>query len=148
MTFREIMTADIQSLFYVRSRTRENTYTLEELTRAGITEESVSQKLSASYKGWLCEIDKSVVGFSMADRDTGELWVIAVLPEFECQGIGNRLMALAEAWLWEMGCDRGWLTTSINKGFRAYGFYLSRGWADYKIEDGLRYMQIFPPQSA
>ena len=148
MIFRETTPADIQSLFYVRSRTRENTYSLEELERAGITEQSVTEKLSSSYKGWLCEISNSVVGFSMADKATGELWVIAVLPDFERKGIGNHLMALAEEWLWQMGCDNAWLTTSINTNLRAYGFYLNRGWVDHKIEDGQRYMQLFPPQRA
>lgn len=148
MIFREIKSADIQSLFYVRARTRENTYSYEDLERAGITEQSVTQKMSTSYKGWLCEISNAVVGFSMADSATGELWVIAVLPDFECKGIGANLMALAEEWLWKMGCDRAWLTTSIDTNLRAYGFYLNRGWGDQKIEDGLRYMQLFPPQRA
>ena len=148
MRFRDINPVDIQSLFQVRSRTRENTYSLDDLERAGITEQSVTQKLHSTYKGWLCEINNAVVGFCMADRATGELWVIAVLPDFEGQGIGNHLMALAEEWLWKSGCDRAWLTTSINTSFRAYGFYLKRGWADHKIEDGLRYMQLFPPHWA
>ena len=148
MIFREITPSDIQSLFYVRTRTRENTYSVEQLHSAGITEQSVAQKLSSSYKGWLCQVDQSVVGFSMADSTTGELWVIAVLPEFECKGIGNQLMALAEEWLWEMRCDKAWLTTSIDTSLRAYGFYRKRGWVDQKIEDGLRYMQLLPYQSA
>lgn len=148
MFFREITPADMQSLFYVRTRTRENTYSDEQLQRAGITEQSVVQKLSSSYRGWLCQVDQSVVGFSMADSATGELWVIAVLPEFEGHGIGNRLMALAEEWLWEMHCDKAWLTTSLDTSLRAYGFYRKRGWVDQKIEDGLRYMQLLPPRRA
>jgi len=146
VVFREITPADIQSLFYVRTRTRENSYTYDELRQRGITEQSVAQKLTTSYKGWLCERDDSVVGFCMADSATGELWVIAVLPEFERKGIGDRLMALAEAWLWSKGCERAWLTTDIDTSLRAYGFYLHRGWLDDKIEDGLRYMQLFSPQ--
>ena len=83
MKFREISAADVSALFYVRTRTRENTYTLEELARLGITEDSVRERLASSYRGWLCEHNASVVGFCMADGGTGELWVIAVLPDFE-----------------------------------------------------------------
>src|SRR6266540_7463867 len=91
--FREVTPADVPSLFYVRTRSRENGYTLEELAGLGITEKTVIEKLSSSFKGWLCQFDDLVVGFCIADRGTGELWVIAVLPDFECKGIGSRLMA-------------------------------------------------------
>ena len=145
MQFREVTPADVPSLFCVRTRTRENRYTLEELAGLGITEKSVVEKLSSSFKGWLCQFDETVVGFSMADRATGELWVIAVIPEFERKGIGNRLMALAEEWLWASGCDRAWLTTDVDSNLRAYGFYRNRGWVDWKVENGLRWMQLLPP---
>ena len=147
MEFREITSSDVQSLFYVRTNTRENVYSLEELTARDITEKSVIEKLSNSFKGWLCKIDQSTVGFCIADSSTGELWVIAVLPDFEGRGIGNHLMALAEDWLWACGCDRAWLTTSVNTALRAYGFYLNRGWLDWKVEDDLRYMQLFRPHA-
>ena len=130
MEFREVRPADVPSLFYVRTRTRENAYTLEELARLGITEITVVEKLSLSFKGWLCQFDDLVVGFCMADRDTGELWVIAVLPDFTRKGIGNSLMALAEEWLWASGCNRAWLTTDVDTKLRAYGFYRNRGWVD------------------
>ena len=145
MEFREVTPADVPSLFHVRTRTRENQYTLEELARLGITERSVIEKLSSSYRGWLCQFRDSVVGFCMADRGTGELWVIAVLPEFERKGIGNRLMGLAEEWLWASDCNRAWLTTDVDTTLRAYRFYRNRGWVDWKVENGLRWMQLFPP---
>jgi ribosomal protein S18 acetylase RimI-like enzyme len=145
--FREVTPADVPSLFYVRTRTRENGYTLEELAGLGITEKTVIEKLSSSFKGWLCQFDDLVVGFCMADRGTGELWVIAVLPDFERKGVGNRLMALAEEWLWASGCNRAWLTTDVDTKLRAYGFYRNRGWVDWKVENGLRWMQLFPPRT-
>jgi ribosomal protein S18 acetylase RimI-like enzyme len=42
----------------------------------------------------------------MADRATGEILVIAVLPECEGKGGGRRLMTLAEEWLAPSGCER------------------------------------------
>ena len=149
MRFREITAADVPSLFYVRTRTRENAYTLEQLRGLGITAESVADKLATSFKGWLCADDTDqVIAFCMADRSAGELWVVAVLPEYEGQGIGNRLMNLAEAWLTASGCTRAWLTTDIDPTLRAYGFYRQRGWTDWKVENGLRWMELLLPTTS
>jgi len=139
--FREITAADIPALFDVRTRTRENAYTVEELRNLGITHDSVAEKLAGSFKGWLCVDADRVVAFCMADRSTGELWVIAVLPEYEGRGIGNRLIELAEQWLAASGCARAWLTTDVDPRLRAYGFYRQRGWTDWKVENGLRWME-------
>ena len=71
MEFREIRPADVPALFELRPRTRENVMTVEELARLGITVQSVTESLSISHKGWLCEEDGEVVGFSIADGATG-----------------------------------------------------------------------------
>jgi GNAT superfamily N-acetyltransferase len=78
----------------------------------------------------------------MADRATGELLVIAVLPEYEGKGVGGRLMALAEDWLAASSCTRAWLTTDVDTSLRAYGFYRKRGWTDWKLERDLRWMEL------
>ncbi|MGZ9004039.1 MAG: GNAT family N-acetyltransferase [Burkholderiales bacterium] len=135
-------------LFYVRTRTRENRYTLEQLENLGITAESVAERLRASYKGWLAAQAEQTVAFCMADRSTGELWVIAVLPKYEAKGIGNKLMGFAEELLWAPGCLRAWLTTDVDPALPAYGFYHQRGWSDWKIEDGLRWMELLAPSTA
>lgn len=132
-------------LFQVRTHTRENSYTLEQLHRLGITPESVVQKLATTFKGWLCTVDDLVVAFCIADRSAGELWVIAVLPQYEGRGIGGHLMRAAEDWLWASGCTRAWLTTDVDVNLRAYGFYRHRGWTDWKIEEGLRWMELSRP---
>ena len=142
MTFREITAADVPALFRVRTRTRENRMTLEDLQRLGIDPRSVTESLGKSTRGWLCEASDRVVAFAMADRATGEFLVIAVLPEYEGKGVGARLMALAEEWLAASGCRRAWLTTDLDATLRAYGFYRKRGWTDWKIERGLRWMEI------
>lgn len=142
LKFREIVAADVPALFIVRPKTRENALTVEELQRLGITPASVEESLAHTTQGWLCEVSGQVVGFSMADRATGEFLVIAVLPEYEGLGIGGRLMALAEAWLAASGCTRAWLSTDLDTSLRAYGFYRKRGWTDWKIERGNRYMQL------
>jgi ribosomal protein S18 acetylase RimI-like enzyme len=142
LKFREITAADVPALFYVRARTRENALTLEELQRLGINPQSVTESLDQTTKGWLCDDSGRVVAFSMADRAMGEFLVIAVLPEYEGKGIGGKLMALAEEWLAASGCERAWLSTDLDTALRAYGFYRKRGWADWKIERGNRYMEL------
>ena len=119
--------------------------TLEELQRLGIDPQSVTESLGQSTKGWLCEDSGRVVAFSMADRATAEFLVIAVLPEYERRGIGGKLMDLAEEWLAASGCKRAWLTTDVDTSLRAYGFYRKRGWTDWKIERGLRWMELSLP---
>lgn len=141
LEYRPIEPADIPDLFAVRTATDENNLSREELTAMGITEESVLERLRQNHRGWLCEAHGRVVGFAMGDKSTGELWVIAVLPEFIGRGIGSRLLALVEEWLWSCGCDELWLTTDLDTKLRAYSFYRKHGWEDDRIEDGLRYMK-------
>jgi len=140
MNFREITKNDIPALFAVRVATHENRLTVEELTSLGITEETVKEKLAGTYKGWLCEVENLVTGFAMGDRATGELWVIAVLPEYIGKGIGSSLLRKVEEWLKEKGCSRLWLTTDIDRNLKSYSFYRDHGWKDDYIEGGMRYM--------
>ena len=145
MQIREMRAADVPALFYVRPRTRENALTLEDLQGLGINPQSVTESLGKSTKGWVCDDSGRVVAFSMADSATGEFLVIAVLPEYEGKGIGGRLMGLAEGWLAASRCKRAWLTTDLDTTLRAYGFYRKRGWTDWKIERGLRWMELDLP---
>ncbi|MDX1285464.1 MAG: GNAT family N-acetyltransferase, partial [Draconibacterium sp.] len=98
-------------------------------------------KLETTYKGWLCEIDQQVVGFVIGDKSSGEIWVIAVLSEFINLRIGTKLLQLAEEWLIRAGNKTLWLTTDTNKKLRAYSFYQKNRWKEWKVENGLLYMQ-------
>jgi len=141
VVFREIAEGDIPELFGVRVSTRENALTEEELQRLGITEQTVRGMLDSSHRGWLCEEDGQVVGFAMGNGRTGEMWVIALLPEAEGRGIGSELMDRVEGWLWCLGWREIWLTTDTDTSLRAYGFYRARGWEDWKVEDGNLFMR-------
>jgi GNAT superfamily N-acetyltransferase len=77
----------------------------------------------------------------MGDRSTGELLVLALLPQYEGRGIGGNLIQCVENWLARSGCKRAWLTTGLDQNLRAYGFYRHLGWTDWKIERGLRWME-------
>lgn len=43
---------------------------------------------------------------------------------------------------------RAWLTTDVDTRLRAYGFYRHRGWTDWKLENGMRWMQLYPSKAA
>ena len=74
-------------MFQVRIATDENNISLEELSAPDITESSVKAKMKGTYKGWLCDIENQVVGFAKGDESTGELLVIAVLPDYICNDL-------------------------------------------------------------
>jgi GNAT superfamily N-acetyltransferase len=137
---REITEDDIPALFVVRVATHENQLSREELASLGITEETLKTRLRGTFKGWLCDVNAQVVGFAIGDRATGELWVIALLPQYIGQGIGSALLRRVEDWLQASGCARLWLTTDLDPNLKAYRFYRQHGWHDDRIENGLRYM--------
>jgi ribosomal protein S18 acetylase RimI-like enzyme len=141
MTFREIQTQDLDAIFEIRIATWHNSNGREEMTRMGITPESVRQMMQHSHRGWLCEVNGRKVGFAMGNKETGEMWVIAVLREYEGRGIGRQLLRLVEEWLYSQGWTEVWLTTDPDENFRAVGFYRHEGWMDWKIEHGNRYMR-------
>lgn len=142
MNIRNLEVEDLSIIFEVRIATWHNPHGAEELTKFGITIESVTRMLKdGSHKGWLCEIDGKIVGFTMGDRTSGELWVIAVLKEFEGKGIGRALMEEVEAWLESCGWQEIWLTTDVDETLRAVGFYRHLGWNDWKFQDGDRFMR-------
>lgn len=72
--FREALTSDIEELFSVRARTRENALSREGLASIGITAESIAKNMaSGRLKGWVCSQQSNVVGFCNGDLGTGEV---------------------------------------------------------------------------
>lgn len=128
MQFREIKEKDIPELFTIRTKTRENTLSMDELAQHGITPSSIKEAISKDIKGWLCEIDAKIVGFVMGNKITGEMLVIALLPDYEGLGIGKQLLSIVENWLFSQGHKELWLTTSPNPKIRSNGFYKKLGW--------------------
>jgi enterochelin esterase family protein len=140
ITFRQIVNDDIPALFRIRIATWGNDKGAEELAALGISHDSVLARLRSDHAGWIALVDDKHVGFAMANRSNGELWVIAVLPECEGRGIGRELMRQAEAWLFSHGWSEIWLTAHPDAHRRAIGFYRHLGWVDWKME-GDRYLK-------
>ena len=142
MDYREIRPQDIPTLFEIRVATWHNKNGAEEMQKLGITSASVGAMLeSNTHRGWICDVDGKSVGFAMGNRETGEMWVIAVLPQHEGKGIGRGLLTLVENWLFGEGWEEIWLTTDVDESLRAVGFYRNLGWEDWKFEDGDRFMR-------
>lgn len=129
LVFRETLPSDVEELFSVRARTRENAISRNHLATIGITAEAIAAHLaSGRIKGWVCSHDSDLIGFCNGDRRSGEILVLAVLPEYERKGIGKRLLALVVNWLRSVGVNTLWLAASSSASTRAHGFYRSLGW--------------------
>ncbi len=136
MQYRVIEEKDISALFQVRISTRENKMTIDQLSQLGITIDSTREALLDNVKGWLCAISGKIVGFASGDKDTGEMLVIALLPEYEGLGIGKHLLTPVQDWLFAQGHQELWLTTSPVPNTRSYGFYRKLGWKAVGIMQG------------
>lgn len=120
---------DLSAVFRVRLSTVENAITMEELeNNYDVTPETVADAMKSDVEGWLCEDSGTVVGFAMGDRSNGEVQVVAVLPVYESNGIGKRLLTLVQDWLFSHGHEEIWLRSNPDPNIRAYGFYRKLGW--------------------
>jgi GNAT superfamily N-acetyltransferase len=129
LVFRETLPSDIEGLFSVRARTRESAISKAGLASIGITVESIAKQMaSGRLKGWVCLNSSTLVGFCNGDAETGEVLVLAVLPEYERRGIGTYLLSRVVEWLRSVGSDTIWLAASPDTRIRAHGFYRSLGW--------------------
>jgi GNAT superfamily N-acetyltransferase len=100
-----------------------------------VTPEIYAAYLSEWGKGWLCEIDGEVVGFSVASLRDASIWALFVRPEYEGKGIGTKLLKLATDWLFEMGVSS--ISLSTDAQTRADRMYERRGWKRGEIrQDG------------
>lgn len=118
---RQAVASDIHAIHRVRMSVREN-----RLVSIVITEEDTRKAIEETGRGWVVEVDGSIVGFAIADVTTGSIWALFVDPEHEKRGYGRQLHDEMLNWLWEQGLERIWLTTE--PGTRAERFYETAGW--------------------
>jgi len=77
-------------------------------------------------KGWVCEIDKKVVGFSVVDMKDHNIWALFINPKFEKKGIGRKLHNMMLDWYFQQTKTTVWLGTEPKS--RAETFYSKSGW--------------------
>lgn len=124
MKFREATEKDISEILKVRNSVLENQLS---------DPNSVSHDLCLNYinnrgKGWVCEHNKEVVGFSIVDLVDRNVWALFVRPDFDKRGIGRKLHDLMVDWYFENCKENLWLGTG--PGTRAESFYRNAGWQE------------------
>jgi GNAT superfamily N-acetyltransferase len=121
---REAEVEDIVQIQSVRHAVRENVLSDPGL----VSDEDCKEYITKRGKGWVCEWEDKVVGFSIVDLIDHNVWALFVRPEFEKQGIGRRLFDTMIGWYFEQSHHNLWLSTS--PGTRAEQFYRRAGWKD------------------
>lgn len=127
---------DAEECVAMRGRTRENAFTEEQLRAIGVTSTSWGENIaSGALPGHVCTVDATIVGYCFGVRDTGEIQVLAVLPDFENRGIGRELLNRTTEKLAELGHRRLFLGCSPDPNSRSYGFYRHLGWRSTETFD-------------
>jgi GNAT superfamily N-acetyltransferase len=109
--------------------TRENPIPAARLASLGITVETLARSIEAGeVMGHVCTDRDTIVGYCFGIRDTGEIQVLALLPNYENIGIGKVLLSHVAEELRSLGFERLFLGCSKNPAHRSYGFYRHLGW--------------------
>jgi GNAT superfamily N-acetyltransferase len=120
--------SDLPEMTRIRTSVRENHMSVEELAARGITPASLIAMMATDSRTWLALVDGVPAGFSMGIVHKATVYALFIHPDYEGRGIGKRLLAEAEAWLFAQGCAELWLDTGEEPEIRAHGFYLRQGW--------------------
>ena len=96
------------------------------LVSVQLTERDYVVAIERTGRGWVVELDGTIVAFAIGDTTNGSIWALFVEPGHEAKGFGRQLHDTMIAWLWAQGHDRLWLTTE--PGIRAARFYEAAGW--------------------
>ena len=129
LEFRPALPEDVAECLDVRGRTRQNAASEEFLHSIGITTESWAENIRCgALPGYVCTVAGNIVGFCFGARETGEIEVVAMLPDFEDRGIGRELLNKTVETLAGLGHRRIFLACSPDPKSRSYGFYRHLGW--------------------
>lgn len=127
--YRSAVSSDGTEVITLRGQTRENAISVSGLASIGITAESWGERIEAAdLSGQVCTDNGHMIGYCFGDNHTGEILVLALLPEYESRGIGKTLLSRVEKDLWSLGFKRLFLSCSKYPCSRSYGFYRHLGW--------------------
>ena len=127
MIFREASLTDILQMQIVRNSVTENTLSDPAL----VPNKDVEDYILDRGKGWVCEIDKSIVGFSIVSLKDNNVWALFIKPGFDKKGIGTKLHDLMINWYFSQTKVSVWLSTAPET--RAEQFYRNAGWKEVGI---------------
>lgn len=120
--YREAKIEDIQQIQIVRNSVKENILSNPAL----VSDKDCEEFLTIRGKGWVYEVDNTIVGFSIVDLKENNIWALFVKPEFEKKGIGKELYTRMMDWYFDQTKTPVWLGTAPNT--RAEKFYEKLGW--------------------
>ncbi len=126
---RTITRADIPELMRIRASVKENV-----LRSTVLTEQHYRDALECEGHGFVAEQDGAIIGFTLGNGATGNVWALFLDPHHEGHGHGRRLLDALVAWFWARGLDTLWLTTSPRT--RAERFYHAAVWQQVTATPG------------
>jgi GNAT superfamily N-acetyltransferase len=127
MIIRQALVSDIPQIQIVRHSVNENKLSDPSL----VPDSDVEDYINNRGKGWVCEINSKIIGFSIADLVDHNVWALFIRPEHEGKGIGKQLHDEMMHWYFKQKHKTIWLSTW--PGTRAENFYVKAGWADKGI---------------
>jgi GNAT superfamily N-acetyltransferase len=122
MIFREAEIGDIPQIQVVRNAVTENTLSNPDL----VPDKDVADYITNRGKGWVCEVEKTVVGFAIVSIADNNVWALFIQPGFDKKGIGKKLHDDMMDWYFSQTSTTIWLSTT--PGTRADQFYCKAGW--------------------
>ena len=122
MNFRQAIPEDIPQIQIVRNSVKKNQLSKPNL----IPDELVEEFITKRGKGFVCEIDDKIVGFSIVNFVENNVWALFLLPDFEGKRIGKKLHQLMLDEYFSKTKETIWLSTEVNS--RAEIFYKKQGW--------------------
>lgn len=129
LTFRPARGEDVAACIDIRGKTRENAFSADDLAAVGVTLESWTAAVEdGSLPGYVATGDGKVAGYCFGDRHTGEIVVLALLPDYEGHGAGKTLLSLVVRDLKALGFKRVFLGCASDPAVRSHGFYRHLGW--------------------
>lgn len=124
VVYRQAVSADIPQIQVVRHSVKENQLSDPSL----VPDSDVEDYINRRGRGWVCEVDGKIVGFSIADLVDNNVWALFLHPDFEARGIGKKLHRLMMDWYFGQTKDTIWLGTA--PASRAETFYRMQGWKE------------------
>ena len=124
MIIREAKIEDIKQIQIVRNAVKENALSNPNL----VTDKDCEEFISERGKGWVCEIENNIVGFSIVDLKENNIWALFVHPDYGKKGIGRLLHNIMLDWYFNQTKKNVWLGTAPNT--RAEIFYRKSGWKE------------------
>lgn len=146
LTIRQAVAADAPECVRIRALTRENAVSAQRLASIGITTQSWAQDIEINkLEGWVCFDQEHMVGYCFGEPATGEVVVLALLPDYEARGLGRQLLAHVTDMLYQAGHDRLFLGCATDPKVRSHGFYRHLGWVSTGLIDnhGDEVLEIF-----